>query len=311
MSQTVPVEQGSIPASVRPHPSGDLSAESIHDEIKGWLEFITEQWTPLPNPEEDLHQRRNLIEKWAAADQSFRDSYDLRASFQTSSPPALQTLPPTLEQRFICSAPVNRETHPTNYTNLLKILIILYLSQSAGGHPFSHAKAGESPNPQFPTFIAADSNLEVAGQDLLAALFLQNADFRMIAISRTGTVLFHNLAHRLWFIIDQSGLDSGRVSLVQFGPNGQAMLAVARRPFNLGEMDIGGDDDKNEPLDMNCKILDILEGIEGRGEFRVAGWGNRETWARDIERCAPGYLELEANGREVEFELESLQELVR
>jgi hypothetical protein len=92
MSQTVPVEQGSIPASVRPHPAGDLSAESIHDEIKGWLEFITvnpllcpfslvntsakrikEQWTPLPNPEEDLHQRRNLIEKWATADQSFRD----------------------------------------------------------------------------------------------------------------------------------------------------------------------------------------------------------------------------------------------
>lgn len=62
---------------------------------------------------------------------------------------------------------------------------------------------------------------------------------------------------------------------------------------------------------MTCKILDILEGIEGRGEFRVAGWGNRETWARDIERCAPGYLELEASGREVEFEFESLQTLAR
>lgn len=48
MSQTVPVEQGSIPASVRPHPSGDLSAESIHEEIKGWLEFITVN--PLPCP---------------------------------------------------------------------------------------------------------------------------------------------------------------------------------------------------------------------------------------------------------------------
>lgn len=69
----------------------------------------------------------------------------------------------------------------------------------------------------------------------------------MIALTRTGTVLFHNLAHRFWYIIDQSGLDSGRVSLVQFGPNGQAMLAVPRRPFNLGEMDIDGDDDKNEP----------------------------------------------------------------
>lgn len=64
-------------------------------------------------------------------------------------------------------------------------------------------------------------------------------------------------------------------------------------------------------LDMTLKILDILEGIEERGEFRVAGWGNRETWARDVERCAPGYLELEASGREVEFDMESLQKLVR
>lgn len=40
MSQLVPIEQGSIPASVRSHPVGDLSEESIHDEIKGWLQFI-------------------------------------------------------------------------------------------------------------------------------------------------------------------------------------------------------------------------------------------------------------------------------
>lgn len=69
----------------------------------------------------------------------------------------------------------------------------------------------------------------------------------MIAISRTGTVLFHNLEHRMWFVIDQAGLDTGRVLLVEFGPNGQAVDAVARRPFNLGERDIGGDEDRDQP----------------------------------------------------------------
>lgn len=62
-------------------------------------------------------------------------------------------------------------------------------------------------------------------------------------------------------------------------------------------------------LDISSPILDILEGIEKRDELRFAGRGSREAWARDIERCAPGYLGLEARGREVEFELECLEEL--
>ena len=162
-------------------------------------------------------------------------------------------------------APVNRDTHPTNYTHLIKILIILYLGAGGtGGHPFSHAKAGDGPNPQIPTFVAADSNLEVAPQDLLAALYLQGADFRMVSMARTGTVLFHNLSNRLWLVIDQAGLDTGRLMLLQFQPNGQSLLSTLRRPFNLGdviafhygqalgledivEKDIGGPEHMNEP----------------------------------------------------------------
>lgn len=162
-------------------------------------------------------------------------------------------------------APVNRDTHPTNYTHLIKILIILYLGAAGtGGHPFSRAKAGDGPNPQIPTFIAADSNLEVAPQDLLAALYLQGADFRMVSMARTGSVLFHNLSNKLWFVIDQAGLDTGRLMLLQFQPNGQSLLSTLRRPFNLGEaiafhkgqalglediveQDIGGPEHMNEP----------------------------------------------------------------
>ena len=37
--------------------------------------------------------------------------------------------------------------------------------------------------------------------------------------------------------------------------------------------------------------------------------GYRDLWARITEQSLPGYLELEARGREVEFELDNLQEI--
>ncbi|KAJ0418494.1 hypothetical protein BJY00DRAFT_287576 [Aspergillus carlsbadensis] len=60
---------------------------------------------------------------------------------------------------------------------------------------------------------------------------------------------------------------------------------------------------------MDLPILDIIQGVKDRGEFQYAGWGDREMWAREIERAASGYLQLEAEGRAGEFELLNLAEL--
>ncbi|PKX88943.1 uncharacterized protein P174DRAFT_379524 [Aspergillus novofumigatus IBT 16806] len=42
-------------------------------EARGWLLFFKESWAPAPDLEQELHARRALMERWASADQSFRD----------------------------------------------------------------------------------------------------------------------------------------------------------------------------------------------------------------------------------------------
>lgn len=62
-------------------------------------------------------------------------------------------------------------------------------------------------------------------------------------------------------------------------------------------------------MDLDIPILDILQTVKDRCEFQYSAYGDREIWAREIERAAPGYLQFESNGREREFELKGLAEL--
>lgn len=140
-------------------------------------------------------------------------------------------------------------------------------------------------------------------------------------MTNTGTVLFIDLYDYLWFVIDQSGLETGRLTLLQFQPNRQIQASTLQKAFNLGEVmtfhygqgyplntlieeSIGGPPHVNRPyvspiypllpdrvnqslifigkLNMDLPILDILEIKSARGEFKFANWGNRETWSRDI-----------------------------
>jgi hypothetical protein len=63
-------------------------------------------------------------------------------------------------------------------------------------------------------------------------------------------------------------------------------------------------------MDMDLPILDILQGVKDSSKFQYVGWGDKELWAREIERAATGYLELQAEGRAAEFELERLAEIL-
>lgn len=220
------------------------------------------------------------------------------------------------------------------------------------GHPFGSGNIG-GPTPQIPTNISG-SDHDIALEDILSARFLWTPDFRVVSMTRTGTVLFTKLYDHLGFAVDQSGLETGRLTALEFQPNGQIEHSVVWRAFNLGQVmifyygqgykldalieeHIGGPPWVNQPyvfsplylyswsrisypvsslkysgrLDMNLPILDILDTTNNRGEFRFANWGNRESWSRSIEQYAPGYLELEARGQAVEFNLANLQELPR
>ncbi|KOC18463.1 hypothetical protein AFLA70_185g002151 [Aspergillus flavus AF70] len=63
---------------------------------------------------------------------------------------------------------------------------------------------------------------------------------------------------------------------------------------------------------MDLPILDLLESTRQSNRFLHPAYCSRsnwDVWARIIEQSAPGYLELEAQGREVEFELDHLLEI--
>jgi hypothetical protein len=135
--------------------------------------------------------------------------------------------------QFICTAPADQEEHRTNYVHLIKILILCYLSAQELGenlsrHPFRGAGSDNPPNPQLPTLLSPP--LPVLDYSL-SSMFLEQADFRAIQMKRDGTAFFSNTG--TWFVIDQSGLDTGRIAVVDFKPNGQVANLIRLRPWNL------------------------------------------------------------------------------
>ncbi|KAF3394974.1 hypothetical protein DPV78_008544 [Talaromyces pinophilus] len=66
---------GGIPSTIRLHPNDEWSEDELKEESKGWCQFAEEEWIPKTDLNEEMQQRRVLIERWASADQRFRDFY--------------------------------------------------------------------------------------------------------------------------------------------------------------------------------------------------------------------------------------------
>jgi hypothetical protein len=89
---------GGIPSAIRLHPDADLSEnDDLREESKGWCQFVHVCMVyyqhqhiffmdcqkinsntiggvvPKTDLNEEMQQRRTLIERWASADQTFRD----------------------------------------------------------------------------------------------------------------------------------------------------------------------------------------------------------------------------------------------
>ena len=53
---------------------------------------------------------------------------------------------------------------------------------------------------------------------------------------------------------------------------------------------------------MTQPVVEILEGAKLRGEFLPDFDGARDVWTEDIETYAPGYLQMEAEGNEANYD---------
>ncbi|KAJ5533110.1 hypothetical protein N7494_009662 [Penicillium frequentans] len=152
-------------------------------------------------------------------------------------------------------------------------------------------------------------------------IFLENANFDSICMTRQGMVV---VIERGYFImLDQSNLDDGTISIVEFGPNGKILNELRHRPYfmdgllvelfdhtPLGDLldegwDIGVRSASWRQLDMNVPVLKMLETAkaEAGSTFRSP------RLAEDVEHYAPGYLSLEEQGREAEYDIARLTEL--
>ncbi|RHZ50672.1 uncharacterized protein CDV56_106280 [Aspergillus thermomutatus] len=161
-------------------------------------------------------------------------------------------------------------------------------SQEIGSrHPFSGAGSHNPLNPQLPILLPS---LPVLDYSLLST-FLEQADFQAIQMKRNGTAFFSQAG--IWFIIDQSGLDTGQILVVDFKPNEGVANLTQLRLWYLTEY---GSASAGPPGSDKATT-----------RIRLGRLGGRELWTREIDRNAPGYPALEAQGRESAFDLVNLR----
>ncbi|KAJ6107423.1 hypothetical protein N7523_008746 [Penicillium sp. IBT 18751x] len=347
MPRSVQHWPGGIPSSIKPHPDTDLSLDQVKEEVKGWLLFVQENWVPAPNTgasndgQYELHQRRLLIEKRASATQELRDvnstpvkfpkliastnssiqSYQSRAPM----PEGLQyptealahiydTLQPSDTNGLVSIAPVN-EAYATNRARWVKFAILLCNYDIETGHCLDYYAPSEAIlNPETTT----DPSLE----DFLSWQDLETANFINVYLTRTGTVLNYGYSGP-YILVDEDGLRTGRLTMVEYEINGTVKDTLHIRPFNMRWPHIyastlgkgldeirhvqGGYKHQNLPLNMDLPIIDIL--CQAKAADQLPATMNliyREQWIEDVELYAPGYLALEAEGRAGEYSLHRL-----
>ncbi|GFF76635.1 hypothetical protein IFM62136_09368 [Aspergillus lentulus] len=335
---------GGIPSHIRPHHTADLRFDESKEEVKGWLLFVKESWVSrahagVAESEDEyyeLRQRRALVDRWAAATQEFRDSFQERApiglpgtetkNFPSDPDEGLRYPPEALERIFnpsqpghnrgvISLAPVDA-AHPVNQARWVKFLILLYRYDLESGHCLDndYTFSVASLNPATTTTASFD--------DFLPWLYLESALFSGIYLTRGGTVLYLGQLHN-HLSVDKEGLRTGRLAIVDYDINGTVKDLVLRRPFNMHQpyqnlfhngqsisdvfQGLGGGNFHNQSMNMDLPILDILEHAKAANQLLdTMSLCNLKDWREDVEVYAPGYLELEAAGRGLSYDLRNL-----
>ncbi|KAJ5793162.1 uncharacterized protein N7503_009140 [Penicillium pulvis] len=297
--------------------------------LNSWVS--SENWVSAANAgassdaEYELKHRRQLVEKWASATQEFRDSYQSRAPVSLPGTegsrsrgeqieglryPAealeriYDTLQPDNTSGLICIAPVD-ENHPENRARLVKFAILLYDYDIEAGHCIdSHIPSEANLNPA----TTNDSSVE----DFLPWADLETANFLSIYLTHTGTVIYFGCLG-IYMLVDELGLQTGRLTFVEYEINGTVQESVEIRPFNMKSPNLRahhcGSRGRPEDirLDMDLPIVDILcQAKEVDKLSNTMFLCDREQWTSDVELYAPGYLALEAEGRGGKYPLTRL-----
>ncbi|KAJ9272809.1 hypothetical protein DTO212C5_1070 [Paecilomyces variotii] len=336
---------GGIPASVQYHPTKQLTEqekdngnwdfptpEETIEESKGWLLFVEEQWLSREaagssdeDEEYELRQRRSLVEKWASADQSFRDSFHNRAHPRKSAidypSSALERLEDTRQDysSWVCINPVDT---PLKRARFVKFLILCYRLDGQNWHPEPNGEILPTmvkPNPA--TFPDAN-NFTISDFPMWAVV--ETADFKAISMSVTGHLILET-NYGPYFIIDQASLETGRFFVVEYKSTGHIDHIIPRRPYFLTDLvnyselgftvermeeeNIGGREQyQNQPIDMDLPILDIIQKAKDNNQMTKFFYTERDQWEKDIELYAPGYLAMEAEGRASEYDIRNLRD---
>lgn len=141
---------------------------------------------------------------------------------------------------------------------------MLYIHQDEwnGQHPFDTSGAGNAPRCHIPAFLNLAT--PIATSDILSELYLTSADFHALSMTRSGTVVFADGPDYTWYVIDEPGLATGRITIAEFGSDGSVRDSIIRRAWNMGpimafgqslgrrvsdldESSIGGPPPYNEP----------------------------------------------------------------
>ncbi|KAJ5501494.1 hypothetical protein N7453_006311 [Penicillium expansum] len=227
---------GGIPREIKRHAT-DVSRDEIEEQVKGWLLFVRESWLPRPSDldadkEYELRQRRALVQQWASASQEFRDSYHNRAISEGNQFPSyprealerVYAFMPCEPNHAICMAPVE---DPLNKARWVKLAILFYRYDYEAGHclPIMNPIPNMAvPNPATPNTHSVP--------DFLPWYYLESACFGDIYLTKMGSVLYEkNTRH--FMIVDEEGLKTARLTLVEFALNGDIRHSTLIRPFNM------------------------------------------------------------------------------
>ncbi|KAH8203221.1 hypothetical protein TruAng_002626 [Truncatella angustata] len=325
---------GGIPENIRLHPQPVVS--SLKEMVKGWQLFLEVADSPIPPPTQkhvgqlvvdfrqenaiprssaeqdasfEMQLRRRLMQQWASMSQGERDEYQNRAPARPKDswyPAQLRSSgPPEIVKMVNCIAPW--PLSPRNRALWTKLRVMLYCLDGDNGALFGEEDgevAVPEPNPTGPNPLTP--------QEFLKWCYVESADLAHIAMISDGTVICHNWQSTVLFA-DQQSLETGLMLLCDIENNGQVMCKGRVWPVLMKDayvsMTASGksvkailDQDmfkapiESRNVNMEDTMINILD-----SKAAYLNNADIDIWEEAIERCAPGYLELEEAGGGMAF----------
>ncbi|RHZ56603.1 uncharacterized protein CDV56_107382 [Aspergillus thermomutatus] len=193
--------------------------------------------------------------------------------------------------------------NPINWARWVKFIILLYRYDMEVGHCLesTYMPSEAVVNP------VTTSTGTLSIEDFPAWLNLEVALFGSVYLTRTGTVIYLGNPGP-YALVDEDGLQTGRLALTVFTNTGAIEDSVLIRPFNMQE--------PHMRYSTLGKGLDDVKHSKGGYRHQNPPYASlcafsllflpRVRWKEDVELYAPGYLALEAVGKGGEYNLNDL-----